>query len=72
MQNFFDCITEGGEPVSDVFTHHRELSSCHMCNIAMLLKRKLRWDPVEERFIDDDEANSLLSRPQREPYAINV
>ena len=60
------------EPVSDVFTHHRELSSCHMCNIAMLLKRKLRWDPVEERFIDDDEANSLLSRPQREPYAINV
>ncbi|MCH5377709.1 MAG: Gfo/Idh/MocA family oxidoreductase, partial [Planctomycetes bacterium] len=72
MQNFFDCINEGGEPVSDVFTHHRELSSCHMCNIAMLLKRKLRWDPVEERFIGDDEANSLLSRPQREPYTINV
>lgn len=72
MRNFFDCIREGGEPVSDVFTHHRELSSCHMCNLAMLLKRKLRWDPEKEQFIGDDEANELLSRPQREPYVIKV
>ncbi|MBM4090636.1 MAG: Gfo/Idh/MocA family oxidoreductase [Planctomycetes bacterium] len=72
MQNFFDCIREGGEPVSDVFSHHRELSSCHLCTIAMLLKRKLRWDPVKEQFVDDDQANALLSRPQREAYAINV
>jgi hypothetical protein len=43
-----------------------------MCNIAMLLGRKLRWDPEQEQFLDDDQANALLSRPQREPYAINV
>jgi predicted dehydrogenase len=72
MQNFFDCIYEGGEPVSDVFTHHRELSSCHMCNIAMLLKRKLRWDPTKEQFLGDDEANALISRPQRKPYTIDM
>jgi len=72
MQNFFDCVYEGGEPVSDVFTHHRELSSCHMCNLAMLLKRKLRWDPAKEQFLGDDEANALVSRPQRKPYTINV
>jgi len=72
MQNFFDCIAEGGEPVSDVATHHRELSSCHMCNIAMLLKRKLRWDPAKEQFLGDDEANALLSRPRRKPYTIDV
>ena len=45
---------------------------CHLANIAMRLGRKLRWDPVKEDFIGDDEASGLLSRPQREPYAIDV
>jgi hypothetical protein len=30
--------------------------------------RRLRWDPKAERFIGDDAANALLSRPQRKPY----
>ena len=72
MQNFFDCVRERSEPVSDVFSHHREVSSCHMCNIAMLLKRKLRWDPVKEDFIGDQQASALVRRPQREPYTIEA
>jgi predicted dehydrogenase len=72
MQNFFDCIYDGGEPVADVQSHHRELTSCHLCNIAMLLKRKLRWDPVKEEFVGDRQANALLSRPARPPYAIDL
>ena len=68
MQNFFDCVKARGEPVSDVFSHHRELSSCHLCNIAMLLKRKLQWDPEKEDFVGDEQASALLSRPQRERY----
>lgn len=72
MANFFECVRDRGEPISDVASHHRELSSCHMCNIAMLLKRKLRWDPEKEEFIGDEQANALLSRPQRKPYTIEV
>lgn len=72
MQNFFDCVKDRGEPVSDVFSHHRELSSCHLCNIAMLLKRKLRWDPEREDFVGDQQASALVARPQREPFAIRV
>jgi hypothetical protein len=34
----------------------------------MRLGRKLRWDPVAERFENDDEANAMRSRPQRYPY----
>jgi hypothetical protein len=34
----------------------------------MKVGRKLRWDPVRERFLDDDEANAHLARPQRYPY----
>ena len=36
----------------------------------MKLPRRLRWDPEKERFIGDDEANALLSRPQRAPYRL--
>lgn len=72
MQNFFDCVRDRGEPVSDVFSHHRELSSCHLCNIAMLLKRKLQWDPEKEDFVGDQQASDLVSRPQREPYVIQA
>jgi hypothetical protein len=36
----------------------------------MKTKRTLHWDPVKERFRNDDEANAMLSRPQRWPYAI--
>jgi len=37
----------------------------------MKLKRKLIWNPLKERFENDDQANALLSRPQRWPYGTN-
>ena len=50
---------------------HRSTSACILGWIAMKLGRKLRWDPVKEVFIGDDEANAMCSRPQRAPYGIN-
>ncbi|MGB2865397.1 MAG: hypothetical protein WBC05_18855 [Sedimentisphaerales bacterium] len=41
---------------------------CHLANIAMKLKRKLRWDPDEERFVNDEQANRLLSKSVRAPW----
>jgi hypothetical protein len=38
----------------------------------MKLNRKLHWDPVRERFRNDDEANAMLSRPQRPPYGVEL
>jgi myo-inositol 2-dehydrogenase/D-chiro-inositol 1-dehydrogenase len=72
MQNFFDCVKDRGEPVSDVFSHHRELSSCHLSNLAMLLKRKLQWDPEKQDFIGDQQASALVGRPQRKKYRLEV
>jgi len=37
----------------------------------MKLGRKLKWNPETEKFVGDDEANSMLSRPQRAPYGTN-
>ena len=49
---------------------HRSTSACILGWIAMKLGRKLRWDPVKEVFLGDDEANAMRSRPQRAPYGI--
>ena len=70
MRHLFACVKDRMQPVSDVFTHHRSVSSCHLSNIAMLLGRKLRWDPDKEDFIGDEQASALVSRPQRRPYTI--
>jgi len=66
--NWLECIQSGKEPISPVEIGHRACSVCLISHIAMKLSRKLNWDPVSERFINDSEANAMLSRPQRAPY----
>lgn len=70
FQNWIDCIKSRQQPVADIEFGHRACTVCHLANIARWVGRKLRWDPEQERFPDDDEANSLLSRPQREGYRL--
>jgi predicted dehydrogenase len=66
--NWLDCIKSRKEPVSPVEKGHRACTVCLVTHIAMKLGRKLQWDPVKEVFVNDPEANKLLSRPQRKPY----
>ena len=37
----------------------------HAAAIAWILKRKLKFDPVKEEFVGDEEANLLRTRPAR-------
>ncbi|MBP89380.1 MAG: dehydrogenase [Planctomycetaceae bacterium] len=68
MANFFDSIADRSDPVSDVYTHHRTMTSCHLCNITLMLGRKLEWDPEKETFPNDEQARALMSRPSRSKY----
>ncbi len=71
MANFFECIRDRSVPVSDVWSHHRALTTCHLANIALRLGRhKLTWDPAKEEIVGDSEANAFQTRPQRAPYEI--
>jgi predicted dehydrogenase len=70
MGNFFDCVRTREQPISDVFSQHRSVSVCHLANISMRLGRKLTWNPETETFVDDDEANRWLSRPQRKGFEV--
>ena len=43
---------------------------CHLNNLAMLLGRKLKWDPKMEKFDGDDEANKLVTPKMRAPWKL--
>jgi predicted dehydrogenase len=72
LKNWEDSIRSRELPIADVEAAHRSTTVCHLGNIARWLGRRLQWDPAAERFINDDEANSLLERSQRAPYQIEV
>ena len=69
--NWLDCIVSRATPISPIEMGHRAASTCLIHDAAMVLKRKLYWDPVMERFKNDDEANAMLKRPQRPPYILS-
>lgn len=70
QRNFIDCVKSRSKPLADVEAGQRTATICHLNNIAMRLGRELRWDPRLEQVIGDDEANSLLLPPMREPWVL--
>lgn len=66
--NWLECIKSGKQPISPVEIGHRACTVCLVSHIAMKLTRQLEWNPEQERFVNDAEANALLSRSQRAPY----
>ncbi len=68
QQNFLDCIKSRKETIAPAEIGHRSISVALLGEIAMLTERKLRWDPEKEVFLNDDEANRMLSRPMRSPW----
>ena len=68
--NWLDCIRTRRQTIAPVEVAHRACSACLLHHLAMKLKRTLHWDPLKERFKNDDEANAFLSRPQRPPYVL--
>ncbi len=67
--DWINCIKSRERCVADVEIGHRSATVCHLANIARWVGRKLKWDPVKERF-DDDEANKHLDRPRRKPWVL--
>ncbi len=68
MANFFDCVKSRKAPICDAEIGHRSASICHLGVISMRLGRPLQWDPKEEKFVDDAEANRWLAREMRKPW----
>ena len=72
-RNFIDCIYTGNECIAPAEVAHRSITLSHLGNIAMTLgASKLKWDPVKEEFIGNDDANKMLKREYREPWVLKV
>ena len=72
MENFFECMKDRSDPISDVYTHHNAMTTCHLANISIRLGRKLKWNPKKEQIIGDDEANQWQAREQRKGFETNT
>jgi predicted dehydrogenase len=72
MKNFFECIATREQPISDVDTHHRAMTTCHLANIATRLDRTLKFNPETEMIVGDDAAAQMQSREPRKGYEIEV
>jgi len=68
--NLLDCIRTREPTVCHPESAHRATTICHAANICIRLGRKLKWDPVAERFIGDDAANQMISRAMRAPWTL--
>lgn len=72
FENFIAACQDRRDPVSDVHSHHRALSTCHLAGIAARVGREIKWDPVQEMIADDAEAQSFVARDKRNGFEIEM
>jgi predicted dehydrogenase len=68
--NFLECVRTRKRTICDADTAHRAASVLLLGGLAEQLKRPLKWDPEQEQFTNDDEANRLLSVAMRPPWRL--
>jgi predicted dehydrogenase len=69
--DWLKSIREGHlRPAVDIEIGHRTATLCNVANLSYLLGRNLSWDGEKQEVIGDEQANRLLSRPQRYPYVL--
>ena len=69
MKDFLSAIEKRGKPVADIEHGYISTTSCILANLSMQVGRALEWDPAKGQIVRDDEANKLLRRPYRSPWA---
>ncbi len=69
-QDFLNCVRTRKKPIMSIEAGHAVGTLCILGNLSYIMRRKLRWDPLNEQVIGDPEANRMLSRPNRSPWFI--
>jgi predicted dehydrogenase len=71
QQNLLDCIKTRQTTITPVQVGHHSAIPGHLCLIAMLTGRKIRWDVQTEKIIGDPEASKLMAREYRAPWKMS-
>ncbi len=69
-REFIQCVKSRGQTLTPCETALRSATPGFLGQIAMIIGRKIRWDPEREIILDDPDASRLLSRPMRAPWHI--
>ena len=69
-RDFLNCVKTRQRPVCDVEIGHSSLLACLTSEICMLLGRSLAFDLDTEKFVGDEEATALTTRPMRGPWSL--
>jgi predicted dehydrogenase len=69
-RNFIECVKSRKNTITPVEVAHRSTTMSLIGGICLTLDRKLQWDPKNEKFINDDEANKMLSYEMRDPWKL--
>jgi hypothetical protein len=67
-RNWLECVRSRKTPLSPAPIAYYANTACIVSWIAMKLGRPLTWDSAAGKFVNDVEANAMLSRPERAPY----
>jgi predicted dehydrogenase len=70
IANFLECLKSRNKTFCSLEDGHRSTSFAHIANIALKLKARLEWDPVNERFTNNENANQFLHYEYRKPWKI--
>lgn len=72
MKNFLAACKSRNykELNADVEIGATSAALCHFANISYRVGRKLNWDNQARKFVNDSEANKLLTRDYRKPYVV--
>jgi hypothetical protein len=69
-RNFLDCVRSRKPTIAPAETGHHSTIPGHLGLIAMIVGRKIHWDPVKEQILNDSGAAELMNRAYREPYKL--
>jgi predicted dehydrogenase len=70
MADFLTAVKTRSRAGGNAEAAHRCATLLHLANIAIRVGRKVRYDPVKEQIVGDDEANRLVSPPMRAPWRL--
>jgi predicted dehydrogenase len=69
-RNFLDCVKSRETTLAPCEVAHRSATPGHLGQIAMLLGRKIRFNPDTEQILGDSTATKMLGRPMRSPWHV--
>jgi predicted dehydrogenase len=70
IRNFCDCVKSRERTNCDMETGHRSTTFALLANISLATKSRLDWDPKQERFTNNRQANKLLHYKYRKPWKL--